>query len=57
MLDEFGTEMEHTESRLDTTMKKVAKVLKISNGKPLDIFDILFNLIFFLQTGVNGLLL
>lgn len=38
MLDEFGTEMEHTESRLDTTMKKMAKALKISNGKSLDYF-------------------
>ncbi|XP_060519681.1 syntaxin-6 isoform X2 [Cylas formicarius] len=31
MLDEFGTELENTESKLDTTMKKVAKVLRISN--------------------------
>ncbi|XP_066256032.1 syntaxin-6 [Euwallacea similis] len=33
MLDEFGTELEHTESRLDTTMKKMAKVLKLSNER------------------------
>lgn len=33
MLDEFGTEMENTESKLDSTMKKVAKVLHISNGE------------------------
>lgn len=48
MLDEFGTEMEHTESRLDTTMKKMAKVLKISNGKSSDLFttNLLFLIIF-----------
>jgi hypothetical protein len=33
MLDEFGNELENTDSKLDTTMKKVAKVLHISNGK------------------------
>lgn len=33
MLDDFGTELENTESKLDSTMKKVAKVLHISNGK------------------------
>lgn len=33
MLDEFGTELETTESKLDTTMKKVAKVLRMSNGE------------------------
>ncbi|KAJ8922218.1 hypothetical protein NQ315_004155 [Exocentrus adspersus] len=33
MLDEFGTELENTESKLDSTMKKVAKVLRMSNGK------------------------
>lgn len=33
MLDEFGTELETTDSKLDTTMKKVAKVLHMSNGK------------------------
>lgn len=32
MLDEFGTELENTDSKLDTTMKKVAKVLHMSNG-------------------------
>lgn len=32
MLDEFGTEMETTEGKLDATMKKVAKVLHMSNG-------------------------
>lgn len=38
MLDEFGTELESTESRLDTTMKKMAKVLRISNGEYLIIY-------------------
>lgn len=32
MLDEFGTELENTDSKLDSTMKKVAKVLRMSNG-------------------------
>ncbi|CAG9855796.1 unnamed protein product [Phyllotreta striolata] len=31
MLDEFGTELENTDSKLDTTMKKVARVLRLSN--------------------------
>ncbi|XP_054276023.1 syntaxin-6-like [Macrosteles quadrilineatus] len=33
MLDDFGTEMENTESKLDSTMKKVAKVLHMSNDR------------------------
>ena len=33
MLDEFGTEIEHADSRLDATMKKMAKVLHLSDGK------------------------
>lgn len=33
MLDEFGAEIEHAESRLDNTVKKMAKILKLSNGK------------------------
>lgn len=33
MLDEFGTEMETTEGKLDATMKKVAKVLHMSNDR------------------------
>ncbi|XP_026676376.1 syntaxin-6 isoform X1 [Diaphorina citri] len=33
MLDEMGNEMECTESKLDATMKKVAKVLHISNDR------------------------
>lgn len=33
MLDEFGNELEQTDSKLDATMKKVAKVLHMSNGK------------------------
>jgi hypothetical protein len=32
MLDEFGAEIEHADSRLDSTMKKMAKVLHLSNG-------------------------
>ena len=33
MLDEFGTEIENAESKLDATMKKMSKVLHMSNGK------------------------
>ncbi|XP_025829626.1 syntaxin-6 isoform X2 [Agrilus planipennis] len=33
MLDDFGTELEGTESKLDSTMKKVAKVLHMSNDR------------------------
>ncbi|XP_011142342.1 syntaxin-6 isoform X1 [Harpegnathos saltator] len=32
MLDEFGNELEATDSKLDATMKKMAKVLHMSNG-------------------------
>lgn len=39
MLDEFGNELEQTESKLDSTMKKVAKVLHITSGKFSPIFD------------------
>nr|QUS48038.1 syntaxin-6 [Holotrichia oblita] len=31
MLDEFGTDLENTDSKLDSTMKKMAKVLRMSN--------------------------
>lgn len=33
MLDDMGNEMDCTETKLDATMKKVAKVLHISNGE------------------------
>jgi hypothetical protein len=33
MLDDFGNELENTDSKLDSTMKKVAKVLHMTNGK------------------------
>ncbi|KAH8290765.1 hypothetical protein KR054_005683, partial [Drosophila jambulina] len=33
MLDDFGNDFESTESKLDTTMKKVAKVLHMNNDK------------------------
>lgn len=55
MLDEFGTELENTESRLDSSMKKVAKVLHLSNGNnnsQLNIENIL-NINLF-QTVANG---
>lgn len=33
MLDEFGNDLDSTESKIDSTMKKVAKVLHMNNGK------------------------
>ncbi|XP_031346404.1 syntaxin-6 [Photinus pyralis] len=33
MLDEFGAELETTDSKMDSTMKKVAKVLHMSNDR------------------------
>ena len=33
MLDEFGAEIENAETKLDATMRKMAKVLHMSNGK------------------------
>ncbi|KAK9711958.1 Syntaxin 6, N-terminal [Popillia japonica] len=33
MLDEFGTDLENTDSKLDSTMKKMAKVLRMSNDR------------------------
>ena len=33
MLDDFAHEMETTESKMDNVMKKMAKVLHMSNGK------------------------
>jgi len=33
MLDEFGAEVEHADSRLDATMKKMAKVLHLSDDR------------------------
>lgn len=32
ILDDFGNELETTDSKLDATMKKMAKVLHMSNG-------------------------
>lgn len=32
MLDDFGNELENTDTKLDSTMKKVAKVLHMTNG-------------------------
>lgn len=33
MLDEFGAEIEHADSRMDATMRKVAKVLHLSDDR------------------------
>lgn len=38
MLDDFRHDMDHTETRLDQTMKKMAKVMHMSNGKFPTIF-------------------
>lgn len=38
MLDDFGNELESTESKIDSTMKKMAKVLHMNNGNFFDIF-------------------
>ena len=35
MLDEFGAEIEHADSRVDATLRKVAKVLHLSDGNIL----------------------
>ncbi len=35
MLDEFGAEIENAEGKLDATMRKMAKVLHMSNGKEI----------------------
>lgn len=32
MLDDLNTELENTDSKLDSTLKKVAKVLHMNNG-------------------------
>ena len=33
MLDDLSTAMENTESKLDSVMKKMAKVTRMSNGR------------------------
>merc|ERR1712083_936121 len=33
MLDEFGSEIEHAETRMDATMRKMAKVLHLSGDR------------------------
>ena len=35
MLDDFAHEMDNTETKMDNVMKKMAKVLHMSNGKSL----------------------
>lgn len=32
MLDDFGNELDNTESKLDVTMRKMGKVLQLSNN-------------------------
>lgn len=61
MLDEFGTELENADSKLDSTMKKVAKVLRMSNGKSKltrdverDIFHVLILFFLLIQIKDNG---
>lgn len=33
MLDDLGNELENTDTKIDTAMKKMAKVLHMNNGK------------------------
>ena len=42
MLDEFGAEIEHADSRMDATMRKVAKVLHLSDGNIIMSFILKF---------------
>ena len=43
MLDEFGAEIEHADSRVDATLRKVAKVLHLSDGE-ISIIGLLSNI-------------
>ena len=45
MLDDFGQEMENTDHKMDNVMKKMAKVMHMSNGMVL-LLDIQGFLIF-----------
>lgn len=45
MLDDFGNEFEITESKLDATMKKIAKVLHMNNG--IHIYHLLIEIIIY----------
>lgn len=38
MLDDLNTELENADSKLDSTIKKVAKVLHMNNGESFTIF-------------------
>lgn len=42
MLDDLNTELENADSKLDSTIKKVAKVLHMNNGKFLLLHVIIF---------------
>ena len=35
MLDEFGHEMDHTQSKMENTVNKMAKIMRLTNGKCL----------------------
>lgn len=50
MLNELHNEIEQTDSRIDSTMKKVAKVLHLSNGK------LFISLASFLEIKLRGIL-
>lgn len=55
MLDDFGHELGQTDSKLDSTMKKMAKLMHVTNGEELNLFveKIKLNFIYF-QTNANG---
>ena len=42
MLDDMGHEMENAESKMDSTLKKMAKVLRMSNGKIIESDKLIF---------------
>ena len=55
MLDEFGSEIEHAETRMDATMRKMAKVLHLSGGgnQPFNKKKS-FNFVYFRSATVDG---
>lgn len=46
MIDDLGNDLDHVESRLDSNLKRVAKVLHLNNGKFYQNFTYIYYLIF-----------
>ena len=38
MLDDFGHEMEHTQSKMDNTLNKIARVMHLTSGECIQHF-------------------